>query len=101
MTENDLRKQQVNGFYRDVDLGTPADTESDLERKERELEGITKTKDEDVYNILEFLNSNPDRMAELKNIKTILYINRVLSNHQRMQLQRPLCRCRRSIHIQL
>ena len=52
--ENDLRKQQVSGFYRDVDLGSPADTESDLERKERELEGITKTKDEDVYNILEF-----------------------------------------------
>jgi len=52
--ENDLRKQQVSGFYRDVDLGAPAETESDLERKERELEGITKTKDEDVYNILEF-----------------------------------------------
>jgi len=52
--ENDLRKQQVNGFYRDVDLGAPADVESDLERKERELEGIQKTKDEDIYNILEF-----------------------------------------------
>ena len=52
--ENDLRKQQVNGFYRDVDLGSPADTESDLERKERELEGIQKTQNEDVYNILEF-----------------------------------------------
>jgi hypothetical protein len=52
--ENDLRKQQVSGFYRDVSLGEPADTESDLERKERELEGITKTKDEDIYNILEF-----------------------------------------------
>ena len=34
--ENDLRKQQVNGFYRDVELGQPGDTESDLERKERE-----------------------------------------------------------------
>ena len=44
----------VGGFYRDVDIGQPANTESDLERKERELEGITKTKDEDVYNILEF-----------------------------------------------
>ena len=54
MKGNDLRKQMVGGFYRDVDIGEPADTESDLERKERELEGITKTKDEDVYNILEF-----------------------------------------------
>ena len=52
--ENDLRKQQVAGFYRDVDLGAPADVESDLDRKERELEGIQKTKDEDIYNILEF-----------------------------------------------
>ena len=51
---NDLRKQMVGGFYRDLDIGQPGDTESDLERKERELEGITKTKDEDVYNILEF-----------------------------------------------
>jgi hypothetical protein len=54
MKGNDLRKQMVGGFYRDVDIGQPANTESDLERKERELEGITKTKDEDVYNILEF-----------------------------------------------
>ena len=54
MKGNDLRKQMVGGFYRDVDIGEPANTESDLERKERELEGITKTKDEDVYNILEF-----------------------------------------------
>ena len=52
--QNDLRKQQVNGFYRDVELGEPADTESDLDRKERELEGIQKTQNEDVYNILEF-----------------------------------------------
>jgi len=54
MKGNDLRKQMVGGFYRDVDIGQPGDIESDLERKERELEGITKTKDEDVYNILEF-----------------------------------------------
>ena len=53
-SQNDLRKQQVNGFYRDVELGEPADTESDLDRKERELEGIQKTQNEDIYNILEF-----------------------------------------------
>ena len=54
MKGNDLRKQMVGGFYRDVDIGEPAQTESDLDRKERELEGIQKTKDEDIYNILEF-----------------------------------------------
>jgi hypothetical protein len=52
--ENDLTKQMVSGFYRNVEIGQPGETESDLERKERELEGITKTKDEDIYNILEF-----------------------------------------------
>ena len=36
-SENDLRKQQVSGFYRDVELGRPADNESALEKKEREL----------------------------------------------------------------
>ena len=34
MKGNDLRKQIVGGFYRDVDIGQPANTESDLERKE-------------------------------------------------------------------
>ena len=53
-TQNDLRKQQVSGFYRDVDLGDPADIESDVDKKERELEGISKTNNEDVYTILEF-----------------------------------------------
>mgnify|MGYP003674249025 FL=1 len=53
-SQNDLRKQQVNGFYRDIELGEPADTESDLDRKERELEGIQKTQNEDIYNVLEF-----------------------------------------------
>ena len=52
--ENDLTKQMVSGFYRNVEIGQPGETESDLDRKERELEGITKTKDEDIYNILEF-----------------------------------------------
>ena len=54
MSENDLRKQQVSGFYRDVDLGKPTERETDVEKKERELEGITKSgKDEDVFTLLE------------------------------------------------
>ena len=54
MSENDLRKQQVSGFYRDVDLGKPTEKETDVEKKERELEGITKSgKDEDVFTLLE------------------------------------------------
>jgi len=53
ISENDLRKQQVSGFYKDVELGKPQDRETDVEKKERELEGVRKTKDEDVYTLLE------------------------------------------------
>jgi len=52
-SENDLRKQQVSGFYRDVELGRPTDNESALEKKERELEGVKKTVNEDVFTLLE------------------------------------------------
>jgi len=53
VSENDLKKQQVAGFYRDVDLGKPTAGESDVEKKERELEGTKKSREEDVYTILE------------------------------------------------
>jgi len=55
ISENELRKQQVGGFYRDVDLGPPGITTNDeLKSKERELEGTKKTgKAEPVYNLLE------------------------------------------------
>ena len=53
ISENDLIKQQVAGFYRDVDIGKPSDKESDVEKKERELEGVTKTKNDDLYTLLE------------------------------------------------
>jgi len=53
ISENDLRKQQVAGFYRDIDIGKPGDKESEIEKKERELEGISKTQNEDVFTVLE------------------------------------------------
>jgi hypothetical protein len=53
ISENDLRKQQVAGFYRDIDIGKAADKETDVEKKERELEGVSKTTNEDVYTLLE------------------------------------------------
>jgi hypothetical protein len=55
VSENDLRKQQVNGFYSDVDLGPPnTDQKDELEQKERELAGTKKTgKQDDVYTLLE------------------------------------------------
>jgi hypothetical protein len=53
VSKNDLRKQQVAGFYRDIELGTPGYEEDELEKKERELEGQRKSKDDDIYTLLE------------------------------------------------
>ena len=52
--ENELRKQQVSGFYRDIDLGKPPIIEDKVEEKEKELAGTKKVgKQEDVYTLLE------------------------------------------------
>ena len=53
ISKNELRKQQVAGFYLDIDLGSPRQVEDDVEKKERELEGQRKTQDDDVYTLLE------------------------------------------------
>ena len=54
LPENELRKQQVSGFYRDIDLGKPAIIEDKVEEKEKELAGTKKVgKQEDVYTLLE------------------------------------------------
>ena len=53
VSENELRKQQVGGFYRDIELKPGTNTESEIKQKERELEGETKSKDEDVFTLLE------------------------------------------------
>ena len=53
ISENDLRKQQVNGFYKDIDLGEPPVQEDKLKQKELELEGVSANGTEDMYTILE------------------------------------------------
>ena len=55
ISENDLRKQQVAGFYVDIDLGPPAmSTNDDVSKKEKELEGTKKSgKQQTVYTLLE------------------------------------------------
>jgi len=55
MSENELRKQQVNGFYRDIELSPPGTVEkNDVEKKERELDGTKKVgKQESMYTLLE------------------------------------------------
>jgi Cu/Ag efflux protein CusF len=59
ISENELRKQQVVGFYKDIELGTPPVTQNQLEDKKLELEGITKDGQEDQYTIYE-IHTNLD-----------------------------------------
>jgi len=69
MSENEIRKQQVSGFYKDIELGQPPVTENQLKEKELELEGISKNSSQDQFTILEmhvdldlegFENMGPD-----------------------------------------
>ncbi len=53
MTENDLRKQQVGGFYRDLELNPSYMQETEAQKKERELEGATRGRDDRMYTLLE------------------------------------------------
>jgi len=53
ISENDLRKKQVGGFYRDIELNPSYMQETEVEKKERELQGVKKTRDEDVYQLIE------------------------------------------------
>ena len=51
-TKNDIRKLQVAGMYRDIDLGDPVRMFTDIEKKKAEEQGYTLT-DDDRYQILE------------------------------------------------
>jgi hypothetical protein len=53
ISANDLRKQQVGGFYKDIDLGAPPMVTDQLKQKEREIEGIRVEKQDDIYTLLE------------------------------------------------
>ena len=55
ISENELRKQQVAGFYRDVELKPGQVKEDELQQKENELEGRTRSgRDDDVFTLLEY-----------------------------------------------
>ena len=51
-TKNDIRKLQVSGFYRDIELGDPVTIHTDVEKKKAEDQGYSLT-DDDRYQILE------------------------------------------------
>ena len=53
MPANEMRKLQVNGFYLDVELGTPAYNEDEIETEKNELEGVSSTNKDEVFTLLE------------------------------------------------
>ena len=56
ISENELRKQQVAGFYRDIELKASDELtqDDDVKSKERQLEGVTMSgQTEDVFTLLE------------------------------------------------
>ena len=53
MTENDLRKQQVGGFYKDIEVDPSYLSETASEKAQRELEGTTKGRDQKIFTLLE------------------------------------------------
>ena len=51
-TKNEVRKLQVAGFYKDVELGDPVHVFTDVEKKKAEEQGYSLT-DDDRYQLLE------------------------------------------------
>jgi len=51
-TKNEMRRLQVSGFYRDIDLGEPVQHLSDIEKKKADQQGYKAT-DDDRYQLLE------------------------------------------------
>ena len=56
MSQNDLRKLQVSGFYRDIDLPRPSYKSDKVQDKMNEIEGVTSTDNRQanaLYNLIE------------------------------------------------
>jgi hypothetical protein len=51
-TKNEIKRLQVSGFYKEIDLGDPVAIHTDIEKKKAEEQGYTLTAD-DRYQILE------------------------------------------------
>jgi len=53
MSENELKKQQVGGFYRDVEITPGSEHETDSEKRERELGGVSKGRNQSTITLFE------------------------------------------------
>jgi chaperonin GroES len=54
MMDNELRKKQASGFFRDIDIHPSLPTDSDIQSKYNQLEGTNEESLMDTYNLLEF-----------------------------------------------
>ena len=95
MSENELRKKQISGFYQDVELTPGYNEETEVEKKERELEGIKKTRDEDIFTILEIHTDldlegfeDKDSTGELTGIKLPYIVTLEMGNRQILSIRR-------------
>ena len=70
MSGNDLRKQQISGFYKDVDIGEPAFDTSDVKEKKDKLEGVTRSVSAEMHTLLECHVELDLEGYEDKNIET-------------------------------
>jgi hypothetical protein len=75
MTDNEVRKNQVAGFYRDIDLTQAENTQSDIKSKYNSLEGVSKSSEaDDTRTILEMhvdLDLEDDNNVKIPYIVTI------------------------------
>ena len=95
MSENELRKQQVGGFYRDIELGNPPVTENQLQDKKLELEGISKDGQEDQFVLYEIHTDldlegyeDMDEAGEPTGIKLPYVITIAQSNNKILSIRR-------------
>ena len=71
MSKNDLRKQQVSGFYKDVDLTQPNMQNDEIAKKEQELEGVKQLKQDDMYTLIEcHVNVDLEGFEDMKEDET-------------------------------
>jgi len=53
MDANEIRKMQIAGFYRDVNISAQDDEDDEVRQKVDEIQGVSRTYSDDIYTILE------------------------------------------------
>ena len=53
MSGNDLRKQQISGFYKDTDIGEPTYETSEVKEKKDRIEGVSRGVSAEMHTLLE------------------------------------------------